>query len=65
MPGFTFHYDLVPGLTEAEFDGEGSMFPFLVEVDYTADRPLPWPVSDGGTLARADGGPTTHGSRVA
>jgi len=61
VPGFIFHYDLVPGLTEAEAEAGGGSIPWIVEVDYTADRDLPWPVSDGGAMEPAEGRPATHG----
>ena len=63
VPGFDLEYELVPGLTEAEVDAAGDIFPFLVEVEYTADRDLPWEVSDGGAIAPAEGGASTPGSR--
>lgn len=61
VPGFMFHYELVPGLTEAEADAGGDDFPWIVDVEYTADRDLPWPIDDGGALEPAYGGSATHG----
>jgi len=62
VAGFDFEYELVPGLTEHEIEDEG-WFAFLVDVEYAADQPLPWDVSDGGAIAPALGGASTHGSR--
>ncbi len=65
VPGFAFQYELVPGVTEPELDAAGGMFAFLVGVEYTADRELPWEVNDGGAMAPAEGGTRTYGSRGA
>jgi hypothetical protein len=60
-PAFTLEYELVPGVTAAE--GEGNFFRFLVGVSYTADVELPWWPNDGGAIAPFEGGATTHGAR--
>jgi hypothetical protein len=60
-PAFTLEYELVPGVTAAE--GEGNFFRFLVEVTYAADVELPWYPNDGGAIAPFEGGAATHGSR--
>lgn len=63
VPGFDLWYELVPGLTEAE--DEDGFFPYLVAVDYSADLPLPWEISDGGAMAPSEGGMSTAGCRGA
>jgi hypothetical protein len=60
-PAFTLEYELVPGVTSAE--GEGNFFHFLVGVSYDADVELPWYPNDGGAIAQFEGGDATHGSR--
>lgn len=60
--GFNFEYELVPGVTEAELDERG-LFAFLPAINYQADQPLTWEVTDSGAIAPARGGLTTHGSR--
>lgn len=60
MQGFTFEYELVPGVPSQQSD---NLFRYLVQIDYDADVELPWEPIDGGALAPFRGGPTTHGSR--
>lgn len=60
-PAFCLEYELAPGVSAAE--AEGDFFRFLVGISYTADVPLPWYPSDGGAIAPFTGGATTHGSR--
>jgi hypothetical protein len=60
-PAFTLEYELVPGVTAAE--DEGDPFRFLAGVDYHADVELPWHPNDGGVLAPFEGGDATHGAR--
>jgi hypothetical protein len=40
-PGFSLEYELVPGVSAAEAEGDGAFFRFLVGVDYDADGKLP------------------------
>jgi hypothetical protein len=58
-PAFSLEYELVPGVQS--FDG--SLFSFIVGISYQADVPLPFEPTDGGAIAPAQGGPSTHGSR--
>lgn len=60
-PAFALEYELVPGVTAAE--GEGNFFSFLVGVSYSADVKLPWYPTDGGAIAPFVGGAATHGAR--
>jgi hypothetical protein len=60
-PAFTLEYELVPGVSAAEADG--NFFSFLVGVDYEADVELPWYPNDGGGIAPFEGGDATHGFR--
>jgi hypothetical protein len=62
-PGFSLEYELVPGVSAAEGEGEGSFFRFLVGITYQADARLPWEPADGGAIAPFEGGAATHGSR--
>ncbi|MGA2307272.1 MAG: hypothetical protein ABSH29_24240 [Acidimicrobiales bacterium] len=61
-PGFSFEYELAPGVESVEEAGEG-IGPFLVGIEYQADVALPWTPADGGTIAPFVGGPTTRGTR--
>jgi hypothetical protein len=60
-PAFTLEYELVPGVSTAE--GEGNFFRFLVDISYHADVELPWYPNDGGAIAAFEGGDATHGFR--
>ena len=60
-PAFALEYELVPGVSAAE--AQGDLFRFLVGVSYDADVKLPWYPNDGGALAPFEGGDSTHGSR--
>lgn len=60
-PAFTLEYELVPGVTAAE--GEGNFFRFVVGVSYAADVELPWYPNDGGVMASFEGGEATFGAR--
>jgi hypothetical protein len=60
-PAFTLEYELVPGVSAAE--AQGDFFRFLVGVSYCADVKLPWYPNDGGAIAPFEGGDATHGSR--
>lgn len=59
-PGVSLHYELVPGVPER---AGRSVFSYLVGISYSADGALPWEPSDGGVIAPAEGGPSTHGVR--
>jgi hypothetical protein len=59
VPVVDFLYDFVPGLTEDE--EEGGFFPYLVQFEYAADRPLPWEESGGGATGPSEGGASTPG----
>jgi hypothetical protein len=58
-PAFTLEYELVPGVSAAE--AEGDFFRFLVDVSYDADVELPWYPNDGGAIAPFEGGAATQG----
>lgn len=60
VQGFTFEYELVPGVPS---DRSDNFFEYLVGVAYEADVELPWEPVDGGALAPFEGGRSTHGSR--
>jgi len=60
-PGFSLEYELVPGVSAAEADG--NFFRYLAGIIYQADVKLPWNPTDGGAIAPFEGGETTHGSR--
>jgi hypothetical protein len=60
-PTFTLEYELVPGVSAAE--AEGNFFRFLVGVSYDAGVELPWYPNDGGAIAPFEGGGATHGFR--
>jgi hypothetical protein len=62
-PGFSLEYELVPGVSAVEAEGDGGFFRFLVGIDYDADVKLPWHPNDGGAIAPFRGGDATHGSR--
>jgi len=61
-PGFSFEYELAPGVESGEGAGEG-IGPFLVGIEYGADVALPSVPADGGAIAPFVGGPTTRGTR--
>jgi hypothetical protein len=59
VPGFSFWYELVPGVTQAELDEDG-YFDYMVDIDYRAERPLEWGAcGDGEMEAPAEGGAST------
>jgi hypothetical protein len=60
-PAFTLEYELVPGVSAAE--ANGNFFRFLVGISYEANAKLPWYPNDGGAIAPFEGGESTHGAR--
>jgi hypothetical protein len=62
-PGFSLEYELVPGVSAVEAEGDGAFFRFLVGIEYDVDVDLPWHPNDGGAIAPFEGGDATHGSR--
>jgi hypothetical protein len=54
VQGFTFEYELVPGVPSQQAD---NLFRYLVQIDYDADVELPWEPIDGGALRHSGAGP--------